>query len=78
VVDLEADYYWTIPLPDTFERHDQPTELEAGQLSDDLVELQELLTREDADVIVWHDLGHLVGILQRIASLDLPSSGAQT
>jgi len=74
VVDLDADYYWTVPPGETFDKLEMPTALEAGQLSDDVAELQDLLAREDGEVFIWHDLDHLVGILRRLASLDIPSS----
>jgi hypothetical protein len=74
VVDLAADYYWTVSPDETYAL-DMPTALHAGQLSDDVVELQDLLAREHGgEVFIWHDLEHLVGILQRIASLDTPPS----
>ncbi len=72
VVDLAADYYWTVPSSETFDNLEMPTALEAGQLSDDVVELRELLARDDGEIFIWHDLDHLVGILQRLASLDTP------
>lgn len=34
--------------------------------------VRELLTRNDGEVFLWHDLEHVIGILQRIASLTLP------
>jgi hypothetical protein len=74
VVDLAADYYWTVPSSETFDNLEMPTALEAGQLSDDVGELRELLAREDGEIFIWHDLNHLVGILQRVASLDSPPS----
>jgi hypothetical protein len=41
-----------------------------GQLSDDVQEIRSLVARED-DVIVSHDLAHLIGVLQRIAAQEL-------
>ncbi|HEY8777102.1 MAG TPA: hypothetical protein VIM33_11565 [Gaiellaceae bacterium] len=42
-------------------------------LSDDVAEVRGLVSRpEDAfedDLMLWHDLNHLVGILQRLSSL---------
>lgn len=75
-VDLRADGYWTLDLTRSFDLHaEQGAGLMVGQLSDDVRELRELLRRPDA-LTLWHDLSHVVGILRRIAALDLPSQGA--
>jgi hypothetical protein len=47
-------------------------------LVDDLKTVRELAAGDreavgdEPDVIVWHDLAHLVGVLQRLAAMDLP------
>jgi hypothetical protein len=45
----------------------QPT---VGQLTDDVQSMQNMLA-DDADppIAVWHDLAHLIGILNRLAAL---------
>lgn len=68
---LEADHYWTLNVADRFNLAREPA-VEAGQLSDDVAEVHELLARAEGEVFLWHDLEHVVGILQRIADLDLP------
>lgn len=74
-VELGADYYWQLPLERLYDL-DTPSEgeLHLGQLSDDLESLDDLLDRDPDDgVVVWHDLGHVIGLLQRLAALDLPA-----
>ena len=72
VVDLDGDYYWTVGPPDAFRFDaDGPPEPTAGQLSDDIASLREILVGvPDRPVMVWHDLAHVVGILSRLAALD--------
>src|SRR3954447_16370386 len=71
-IDLGADYYWDVRLSTAFDPAGEP-KIDAGQLSDDIESVHEFLTRDKADgVFVWHDLGHVIGLLRRIAALDLP------
>ena len=74
-IDLAADYYWTIEQADAYKFDTaDPPEITVGHLSDDVESMQELLRRAgDEPVIVWHDLAHLVGILRRVAAMDLPT-----
>jgi hypothetical protein len=75
-VDLDADYYWNIWADAAFDMGSDPVP-DVGQLSDDVDTLRELVS--DADerpVIVWHDLAHVLGILQRVVGLDLPDAGS--
>jgi hypothetical protein len=70
LIDLDADYYSEVSLDSAYS---QEPRIEIGQLSDDVDSLRELLARDATDeVFVWHDLGHLVGILRRLAALDVP------
>ncbi|MDG4823858.1 hypothetical protein O7635_18540 [Asanoa sp. WMMD1127] len=71
-VDLGADYYLVVPLESAYELHAGSPQLTMGQLSDDVASLRELLERDD--VCVWHDLAHVVGILTRLAALDLAAT----
>ena len=69
---LDADYYWDVVLSTAFDPTGDP-KIEAGQLSDDIESVRELLGRDQAEgVFIWHDLGHLIGVLRGIAALDLP------
>jgi hypothetical protein len=48
-------------------------ELDVGQLSDDIRELANMFGGPvDGEISVWNDLVHIIGILQRLASRDLP------
>ena len=73
LVPLSADHYWILDARATYEVGRTPKErdLMIGQLSDDIATLDEIL-RPDEVVSVWHDLQHLIGILHRIATDDLP------
>ena len=74
-LELNADYYWSADDRAAFAMVDAPEQhIVAGQLSDDLQELEEFLGRDpDEGVIIWHDLVLLCALLRRIASLDAPS-----
>lgn len=75
-VDLGADQYWTLDPRRTFDpAAEQASGLIIGELSDDVREMRDLVARDDEPVI-WHDLAHIVGILGRVAALDLPDGGA--
>ncbi|SDF44095.1 hypothetical protein SAMN05660485_03369 [Blastococcus fimeti] len=73
VVPLSADYYWVLAPRATYDVYEAPSvdDFTIGQLSDDVVTLDEML-RPDQPVSIWHDLQHLAGILQRLATQDLP------
>jgi hypothetical protein len=43
----------------------------AGQLSDDVESIQELLDPQ-REIFLWHDLAHICGVLRRIAVMDEP------
>jgi hypothetical protein len=66
VVDIDADYYWTIGPWDAFRLAGsgapEPT---VGRLSDDIDSLRGMLV-DDADrpAVVSHDLAHVVGVLK--------------
>lgn len=73
-VDLGADHYRTLKPEAAYGLVPDPElHLIAEQLSDDVEELQDILNRpQDEGIAIWHDLGHLCGLLQRIAFLDVP------
>ena len=70
-VNLEADSYWWINTQDAFELSRVPSVV-AGGLSDDVASTREMLNRDDGEIILWHDLDHVIGILQRISCLAKP------
>jgi hypothetical protein len=75
--DLDADHYWDIRADAAFDMASNPVP-DVGQLSDDVDTLREFISqRADRQVIVWHDLAHVVGILKRVAALDDPVTGSQ-
>jgi hypothetical protein len=72
-IELDADHYWVLPPNVAFDMNSEPTTIDAGQLTDDIRSLRRLLSNgPDEPIEVWHDLAHVVGILNRIASLGLP------
>jgi hypothetical protein len=71
VVDLDADHYWSLDVRDAFDLSRDPS-VEAGQLSEDVATVRELLSRAEGEVFLWHDLEHVIGILQRVAALARP------
>jgi hypothetical protein len=73
-IDLEADLYWSLNAVDSFDLRTEPSVM-AGQISEDVETLRELLSSEREEVYIWHDLDHLCGILQRISALDSPRQG---
>ena len=69
-IDLDADYYWDVYGADAFDPYSDPKP-SLGQLTDDIERLRQLTAGvANTDVIVSHDLPHLVGILRRIGSMD--------
>jgi hypothetical protein len=72
-VDLEADHYWTLDPRLAFDPSAEQSEgMAVAQLSDDVREIHGYVERAD-DPVIWHDLAHIVGVLRRLAALDLPS-----
>ena len=69
---LGTDQYWGFFSPDMFQADDSQPAILGRSLADDVAEIRKTSTREDPfedDLMLWHDLNHLVGILQRISSL---------
>ena len=72
-VDLDGGLYWQLDPRDAFALAEAPDTLTAD-LVDDCESVEEMLGRGDSEVILWHDLAHAVGVLARIAALDLPDA----
>ena len=71
-VQLGIDDYWGLFSPEMFQVGDSRPELVGRSLSDDVSDLRESLRGDDAsedELMLWHDMDHLAGILQRISSL---------
>jgi hypothetical protein len=72
-IELRADHYWQVDDRAAFDMSAEPSRpLEVGQLSDDVAELRRTLQDSEHHGSLWHDLRHVVGILRRIAVIDLP------
>jgi hypothetical protein len=70
-----GDHYWELTLEASFGLVDHPElHVVAGQTTDDVDELRRIIDSED--VVLWHDIAHITGVLRRIASLDLRETGA--
>ena len=74
---LDADHYRVLPPEMTYDVHTSPAvdRMTIAQLSDDVAELAGMVEDDEWVSEPWHDLAHLVGILQRIAAQDLPAGG---
>jgi hypothetical protein len=71
IVDLDADYYWTVHPMDAFRFEAEAPKPTVGELADDIRSMQSMLVDQaDSPIVVWHDLAHLIGILNRLAALD--------
>ena len=72
-IELTADHYWVLDPRAAYDLTATPSveQLTVGQLSDDLAEVASLSATDDPSS-PWHDLAHVIGILQRLAAQDLP------
>jgi hypothetical protein len=74
IVDLEADYYWTVGPWDAFQFEAAAPQPTVGQLTDDVRSMHDMLVdHADAPIAAWHELTHLIGILNRLAGLNEPA-----
>lgn len=69
-IPLGEDYYWHLPVEDAYAMNTTPKIREAGQISDDLVEIRQSLSDDDAVLSIWHDLAHTIGVLRAVEHLD--------
>lgn len=70
---VHADHYGLVESAAGADLSQEP-KLGLGQLSDDASELQAMADRPSEDLIPWHDLKRLVGLLDALAAVDLPTS----
>ena len=71
-VDLDADHYWTIDPSDAFDLSGAPAPM-VGQISDDIDSIHSALAEPaDEPYSIWHEVGHILGPLTRLASLTTP------
>ena len=70
-VNLEKDYYFEVDVSQAYSSDvNHADHIIAGQLSDDVEEIAEFLERDADETYIWHDLGHLVGILRYLVFMD--------
>jgi hypothetical protein len=69
-VQLREELYWVLETSEMFSLESVPAP-SAGQLSDDIDELTAMASRPDDILVPWHDLKHLIGLLEALASRDL-------
>jgi hypothetical protein len=69
LIQLDVDHYWLIEPDDSFDLASDPT-VYAGQLTDDLESIRSMLDQPEADVVLFHDLDHLIGVLRRLSAID--------
>jgi hypothetical protein len=74
-IDLGGDHYWTVAPKAAFDVTAEVPDPTVGQLSDDVQEIRRLITDRDP-VSVWHDLAHIIGVLNRLAAMDLPAEAS--
>jgi hypothetical protein len=70
-VQLHEELYWALETSEMFCLESVPAP-SAGQLSDDVDELTAMASRPDDLLVPWHDLKHLIGLLEVLARRDLP------
>jgi hypothetical protein len=70
-VQLHEELYWVLETSAMFCLESVPTP-SAGQLSDDVDELTAMASRPDDLLVPWHELKHLIGLLEVLARRDLP------
>lgn len=70
-VELDADHYWLVESAAALDLNRAP-DLAVGQLSDDAAQLREMASRASDELLLWHDLKHLVGLLDALAAVDSP------
>lgn len=65
-----GDFYWHVPVDGAFALDHKP-KLDVGQVADDAESVHDLVNQpEDEFVSIWHECGHLAGLLQAIEHLD--------
>lgn len=73
-VHLDADFYWHLDVGVIYNALVKPEtdSLSLGSILDDVDELHGVIDKPPEDLVsLWHDLAHVIGILRRIAKLDL-------
>ncbi|MDQ1542039.1 MAG: hypothetical protein QOH29_2765 [Actinomycetota bacterium] len=74
---FDHDYHWASSVEASFDMNQPAPALTAGQISDDVASVRELLHSRQV-VAPWHELGHLVGVLRAVEALDRPRTARAT
>jgi hypothetical protein len=70
-IQFDEDLYWVLETSQLFSLESTPAP-SIGQLSDDADELTAMASRPDDLLVPWHDLKHLIGLLEVLARRDVP------
>lgn len=71
-IDLGADFYWNLDLSNSYDFTTVEREVDVGSLADDVESLMATAELPDGEPMsLRHDLEHLVGLLRRVAYLEL-------
>ena len=68
IIDLQVDSYWLLETDEMFSLDRVPAP-GVGEVSDDAEELEDMVSRLDEDLTPWHELKHLIGLLEALALL---------
>ncbi|MDR0368186.1 MAG: hypothetical protein LBH82_03480 [Bacteroidales bacterium] len=64
-MEISKDYYWCISDDELYNPYQEPENLTVGQLSDDIIELERLLKKDEA---ISYDIKRLSEILKAVSS----------
>ena len=71
---LPIGMYWALDADAAYELAPNPEQtLTIADVSADLLETADMLQREAREVVLWHDVAHLRGLLGVLEYLDLPA-----
>src|SRR4051794_38499805 len=68
-LDLGEDHYWLLEPAEAHRSTASPTASSVGSLADDVDSVNKLVEQKDREVVLWHDLAHMTGVLSKIAEL---------
>jgi hypothetical protein len=69
-VKINEDFYWEVPKESRYDQYNQPVQLSIGQLSDDLNEINRLVSGNSP--IVSYALVWLANVLRRVGEISPP------
>lgn len=71
-ITVPHDHDWHLPVGAAFDMTQEPQALTVGQVSDDIVEVRNLLNGGDEAVAAWHELQHVIGALRALEAVTTP------